>query len=417
MKLLTKSMALLLAVSMIFLSGCQSPEKQETTPTTHSQSDADQQTEPAYPKEFSMTVGIDEGNGWLSAMLKKFEAAHPEYTITWNVVEEIGIEEVQQGAEGIPDVYMYAASEIYTLAGAGITAPVDETYAAQIQKDNFPSVADCVLYSDGKLYGFPMSGTTDVLYYDTAAFTVEDVKSLDRMLEKGMIDFPLEDPLGCANFFLANGGQIFGEHGNDVSAGVTFGGEAGRAAAKKMVWLRFHEKFNPSEVHLYPGRTLLTEGKIGAYIEWGYDYKQVREMMGDRLGIAPLPMAEIGGKDVPLISLVLTDCLVVNPNAPNPQAAMELAQFLSGAESQLLRYELAGVIPCAKALQTNEKIQGDPMASVQLQMIAAQSSPMPCIEKKIDFIMVMYDFQMALSNRKILDHLAGVWADKIQSAF
>ena len=46
---------------------------------------------------------------------------------------------------------------------------------------------------DGGIYGVPFTTNTWFMYYNKKTFTEDDVKSLDTMLEKGKVSFPLSN--------------------------------------------------------------------------------------------------------------------------------------------------------------------------------------------------------------------------------
>ena len=47
--------------------------------------------------------------------------------------------------------------------------------------------------SDGKMYGVPYTDNTWFMYYDKSTFSEDDIKSLDTMVSKAVVAFPLND--------------------------------------------------------------------------------------------------------------------------------------------------------------------------------------------------------------------------------
>lgn len=78
---------------------------------------------------------------------------------------------------------------------------------------------------DGELYGAPYTSNIWYMFYDKSVFSEEDVKSLDTMLEKGVVSFPFTNSWYLPAFYVGNGCTLFGEDGTDEEAGVEFGGE------------------------------------------------------------------------------------------------------------------------------------------------------------------------------------------------
>ena len=58
--------------------------------------------------------------------------------------------------------------------------------------------------------------------------------------------------------------------------------------------------------------------------------------------------------------------LVLNANTKEPEAALDLAQYIISEESQLKRFEMVGQCPTAPALATNEKIAADPVVAADV---------------------------------------------------
>ena len=169
--------------------------------------------------------------------------------------------------------------------------------------DNSDSMIASVTGTDGGVYGVPFTGNTWFMYYDTSVFTEDDIKSLDTMLEKGKVSFPLTNSWYIASFFFANGGTIFGDAGIDAAAGVDFGGEKGTAVTEYLVNLYS----NPNFVVDADGSGLagLRDGSVNVLFSGTWDASAVREALGDNFGAAQLPTVTINGEAKQLQSLSL----------------------------------------------------------------------------------------------------------------
>ena len=77
---------------------------------------------------------------------------------------------------------------------------------------------------------------------DSTVFTAEDVVSLDAMLAKGKVAFPLSDAEYLAAFYVANGGTFFGD-GTNAALGIDFAGEKGIAVTKYLAQLMKNPNF------------------------------------------------------------------------------------------------------------------------------------------------------------------------------
>ena len=321
-----------------------------------------------------------DDSSWLNVMLAKFEEAHPEYDITWDpgVCSE-GDAKTLVGADPVAaaDVYMYANDQLGELVSKGALAKLGGDYLAQVQNDVSATYVNTVTNTDGGVYGFPVACNTWFMYYNKDVYTEEDVKSLDTMLEKGVVAFPLTTGWYAGAIFLGNGCTLFGETGTDAAAGMQFGGEAGYAAAAKMVELYANPNFKNDADGL--GNTGLKDGSVAAYFSGDWEYEGLYEVLGDKLGAVALPTVDINGTAVQMKSFAGSKAVGVNPNAKNMKAAMQLAAFLASEEGQLLRFELRNITPAVTALAENEAVKDSLIASAQSATMAGTSTVQPII--------------------------------------
>ena len=163
---------------------------------------------------------------WLQTMCQAFADQHPEWDITfvYGVADEASAAgQVSQDPEAGADVFMYANDTLTTLTDANALVKFGGKYREAIESTNSQEVLDS-LTMDGELYGVPFTTNTWFMYYDKSVFSEEDIKSLDTMLEKGVVSFPFTNSWYLPAFYLGNGCTLFGD-GTDESQGVDFSGE------------------------------------------------------------------------------------------------------------------------------------------------------------------------------------------------
>ena len=341
----------------------------------------------------------DGDSSWLSRMQKSFEASHPRYNITW--INEVCSEGdagaiVSEDPENAADVYMYANDQIGLLRNVGALYALKGQYLDQVLSDNAQTLVDTVTYTDGQIYGFPIANNTWFMYYNKDVFTEEDVKSLDTMLTKGTVAFPWENGWYSGTFFLANGGQIFGEQGNDAAAGIQFGAEnGGHEAALKMIQLAKNPNFKND---LYEGSYWLSTGEIDAFFSGSWDAAGLRESMGDRLGVAALPTVEIGGEQKQMKAFAGSKVVGLNPYSDNQELALEFAAHLASVEGQKLRYELRDIIPAAKELANDPAISSDPVAVAEMNTMLNAAVVQPTIPEMGNYWSPMGTFGYMIAN-------------------
>ena len=362
-KIIAMLLVLVLALSM---AACGAPKAPEAAaPAAPAEPAAPAATEAAGPEAITLKVWapqadqVDE-NSWLNVMLPKFEAAHPEYAITWDIGvcgegDAAGI--VKNDPAAAADIFLYANDQMGTLIEAGALAKLGGSYLEQVKTDVAQTYIDTVTYTDGGVYGFPMAPNTWFMWYNKDIFSEEDIKSLNTMLEKGVVSFPMDNSWYTGTFFFGVGGTLYGPQGIDAAAGIDFSSDLCVEAAKFMI--DFAK--NPNFVNDVDGTGVagMKEGTIHAMFTGPWDRPALEESLGDKLGCAVLPKFTMNGTEYQMKSFAGSKAIGVNPNAKNPKAAMQLAAFLASPEGQLARYELSAITPAATACAENEAVKNN----------------------------------------------------------
>ena len=365
-----KILALLLAAIMVLgLVACGDTTPNTTDPANKDNKPADNNGEPTKVtlKVWGPSEDQAEG-GWLIKMEEAFAEAHPELDITWenSVCSEGdagGLVTADPSAAG--DVYMFANDQLGGLINAGAISRLGGDAEAQVKADNSQLLINTVTYTDGNIYGFPVTNNTWFMYYNKAVFSEEDVKSLDTMLTKGVVAFPWGIGWYGGTFFFANGGKLFGDSGLDAQAGIQFGAEnGGYEAALKMAQLSANPNMKDDANGM--GIAGLKDGTIGAAFSGSWDAAGLREALGDNLGAVQLPMVEIGGEQKQMMSFAGSKAVGVNPHASNPGVATKFAAFLASVDAQQARYEMRGVIPAATVLAEQDAVKTDMIAMAEI---------------------------------------------------
>ena len=251
---------------------------------------------------------------------------------------------------------------------------------------------------DGGIYGVPFTTNTWFLYYNKKVYSDSDVKSLDTMLEKGKVAFPLTNGWYNAAFYLANGCTLFGD-GTDNDAGINFGGDNGKAVTDYLVDLVANKNFVNDESGV--GISGMTDGSIAAMFSGSWDYKALHDALGDDLGIAAMPTAKIGGSDKQLLSFAGSKAIGVNPNCEYPQVAVALALYLGNEESQQSHYEARSIVPCNTNLLESDTVKNDALVTAQNDTFNNTSMIQPFVPKMGNFWTPAENFGKALLNGEV----------------
>ncbi len=343
-------------------------------------------------------------NSWLQTMERQFEQDHPEYRITWKnqvVASADAAAIAKQDPTVAADVYTFASDQLGTLLDAGAIGQVSDPSMAQLkrQTEGNATMLQTVTGKDGNAYGVPLAGNTWFMYYRKSRFTAQDLTSLDAMLAKGKVSFPLTNSWYLPAFYIGAGGTLFGEDGTDAASGVRFGGQTGAEVTDYLVDLRN----NPNFVNDKNGSGLagLKSGAVDVVFTGNWDAATVRANLGDDWGVAKLPSFTLNGRRVQMRAFAGSTVYGWNPYTRHPAAADQLAAFLSGTVSQRRHYEMRSVIPSDSGLASDPDIEKDAVAQAQMDPIADTSVVQPSIAEMSNFWAPCENFGNSIYNNEV----------------
>ncbi len=379
-----KFFAMLLAVCMIagIFAGCGSEAPVSTTAAPQAAAtEAPVVTEAPAAEPIPVTLKVwapsedqnPELGEWLVTMCNQFNDLHPEWDITFEYgvcTESDAKKLVPQDIDAAADVFLFSSTGLENLCQTSCLAEWGGKYLDYLNENYPKAMVDCMIY-DGGVYGVPMTTNTYFMYYDKSVFTEEDVLSLDAMLEKGKVAFPLANGFYNAAFYSANGCTFFGEDGTDRAAGIQLGGEKGIAVTNTLVDL----VANPNFIVAEPADAIamMREGNCDAYVCGTWQAAQTEEILGENYGVAILPSVMIDGESKQLRPFTSAKAIGVKATTAYPEVALNLAMYLGGYEGQKAHYEMRGYIPCQNQLIA--EVQDDLVCRVDAQTIAEIAVP------------------------------------------
>ncbi|OZG65635.1 ABC transporter substrate-binding protein [Bifidobacterium eulemuris] len=291
----------------------------------------------------------------------------------------------------------------------------DAVEQIETQYEGSESMIQSVTGDDGYLYGAPFGGNTWFMYYRKSKFTEEDITSLDAMLAKGKVSFPLTNSWYLPAFYMGAGGTLFGEDGTDGEAGVQFGGDIGEAVTKYLIDLRN----NPNFVNDSNGSGLagLKSGAVDVVFSGSWDEPTVKENLGDDYGVAALPTFNLNGTPTQMKSFAGSTVVAWNPYTKHPKAADQFAAFLASTESQRAHYEMRGTIPSDMTLASEPEIAENLVAKAQLDTIARTSVVQPSIPEMSNFWGPCENFGKSILGNEVTHDNARELTDKWMASY
>ena len=319
----------------------------------------------------------EDSGKWLQTECEKFNKAHPEWDITFKYgvcPEGEAKDKVTKDADAAADVYMFANDNLSALVKGNAIAKLGGKTVEQVKSQNDDAIVKTVTYKDS-VYGVPFTSNTWFMYYDKSKFTEDDVKSLDTMLEKGTVSFPLSNSWYIASFYVANGCTLFGDDQEQEKKGIDFGGDKAVAVTNYLVDLVANKNFKNDDNQ--SGLAGLKDGSVNAVFSGSWDYDNVKKALGDNMGCAALPTVKIDGKEGQLKSFNGTKCIGVNPNSKNQDVAVALAAYLGSKDAQKSHFEARGIVPTDKSVDVGDNV----MAKAQMETMTKTSILQPTVAK------------------------------------
>lgn len=286
-----------------------------------------------------------------------------------NITIEIGAESestakdtILADIEAAADVFYFADDQTVALVNAGALQPVYDVDTVKAGSGEGALTAATV---NDTLYAYPaMGGNGYFLYYNSEYLTAEDVKSLDKILEVAAANgkkFTMNLDDGWYNYSFFAGAGFTTSADTSSNTKCNWNEEGGVAVVEAMAAMAAHEGFvdlnDPEFV------TGVTDGTIIAGINGSWNSAAVAAAYGEGYATAKLPTFTLAGEQVQMGSFDGYKFVGVNAYSENVGWAMELAKFLTNAESQTYFFAEAGAIPANKEAAASDAVLADPVSA------------------------------------------------------
>ena len=296
--------------------------------------------------------------------------ANNEDGITFNAtVEPVGegeaatqmITDVEAGG----DIFCFAQDQFARLVLAGALAKLG-TKAAELVTANNAAGVVAAATTGGELYAYPLTADNGYfMYYDKSVIPEADVDSLEKIIadcEKANKYFAFEAQTSAwyiASWFFGTGcvsEWTTDADGNFISVNDTFDSEKGLIAVKGM------KKLVSSPMHLSASSASEFASGAAVVVSGTWDYENAKTILGDNMGVADLPSFNVDGKDYHLGSFNGCKLMGVKPqsDAVRQAAIHKLAQYLTGEQCQMERFNAVSWGPSNSAAQKDPAVQANP---------------------------------------------------------
>ena len=254
-------------------------------------------------------------------------------------------------AGGGPDMFVAPNDSFGDDARAGLIADITDLTKGKLEGVSKLGIDGMTL--DGKLYGIPESLKAVTLWYNKSMLP-EPPKTTDELKKLMESGTPISLNYGCYHmfgFYNAFGGKIFDDSWKVVA-------DQGTGVTDTFTYLNDLyqiQKNNSWAMNDSDALAPFSEGKLAAVANGNWAMGDYKKALGDKLAVAPLPAGPAG----PAAPMLGVDGFYFNPNSTNLEAAIDVALYLSNAESQTVMMNEAGHVPVRTDVEiTDPLIQG-----------------------------------------------------------
>ena len=346
------------------------------------------------PKEkITLTVwGAQQDQEMLKSMCKAYAEANPdkEYKFLFGIQGEgDAADKILNDVTSGPDVFSFPSDQINKLYAGGALARVGGDIEKNVISVNSPDSVDAAtltINGENQLYAYPATGdNTYVVFYDKRVYTnPEDLATLDKMLDVAedagkTVHFKLNDHgWYLSSFFFADESLAYNvtynENMVEEKVEINYNDPAGLEVMKALrsYILRDGLVVTTDDSKMIAGLTPTAEGTVeaAAVITGIWNKESIVQLLGDNMGVAVLPKATIGGKEVQLSGYFGYKLMGVNGYSKNKGEAHKLAQWLTNEQNQILRHEVRGFGPTNINAMATDAVKNDAVISVILQQAA-----------------------------------------------
>lgn len=291
----------------------------------------------------------------------KFEQKH-DVEIEIREVSVLGsVDQMIQdgGSTRVGDVFQFPHNMLSSGVESGVLME-NLVSADRVKNDFIPTAADASTYSDGKVYGFPSSMTTTVLFYNKDLLP-NGIESFEELAEKNgeftnpskneyALIWAINDYYMNRPFLTMYGAYEFGNNNlNPDDIGIT--GEAAVKGLEAMMELKDLTVRNSNDVANSQVRQgLFADGKVAAIIEGPWAYETFKNS-GVNLGVSAIPTY----KGQQLTTFSGFELYGVSTFSEYPRAAQLFADYLTSEEFAEYRLQKANRLTPTKAFMAKAK--------------------------------------------------------------
>ncbi len=270
------------------------------------------------------------------------------------------------------DLFCFAQDQFARLVQAGALAQLGAGASEFVKTNNYIGTVEAATSGDA-VYAYPLTADNGYfMYYDKSVIPEADIDSMEAIIadcEKADKYFAFDvggSAWYLASFFFGTGCVSSWETDNEgqfISVKDTFDSPEGLIAAKGL------KKLVDSKCYLSSASGSEFASGAAVVVSGTWDYETVAKILGDNFGVADLPSFEVDGTSYHLGSFNGCKLMGVKPqtDAVKGAALHKLAQYLTGEECQMQRFEKSAWGPSNLNAQASEAVKTNPVLTALFQ--------------------------------------------------
>ncbi|MBQ5929744.1 MAG: extracellular solute-binding protein [Clostridia bacterium] len=324
-----------------------------------------------------LTVWVSEADKkFAEEVAQEFKAKNPDknYQIVVDIQGENDVAtRVLNDVENAADVYSYINDQVPKLINGDALARIAGDRLNRVTEANSAeSMQSVTVETEGEkaVYGMPYTDNTFFLYYNKAALTETDVKTLDGILSKcsanKQLAFPMADGWYTTSFYFGKNlgyNVTYDKNLAETKIECDFDSEIGVKVTEAM-WGYVQKdgfKADANDSKITAG---FNDGSIIAAVSGIWNRKAIEGALKENFAAVKLPTYTLNsgtqtGEQVQLVSFAGYKAMGVNNYSKNKTDALDFAEFYTNKENQIKHYEARGFVPTDTEARQDEKIQAD----------------------------------------------------------
>ena len=336
-------------------------------------------TEDEAPAASSETVALtvwaaEEDQDLTADLVEKFKAANPDQTFDIQIgvaSESTAKDTILVDPTAAADVFAFASDQIVDLVNAKVLQPVQDTDT--VTSENIPGSIEAATVG-GTLYAYPFAADNGYfMYYDSSVIT--DPSNWDAILADAAaagkkVGMTLASGWYNAGFFYGAGFTT--QLNEDGSTTMDWNGtSADGIKGVDVVQAMLDIAANPAFQAIADGdlSNQIATGEYAAIVDGTWDAGAVQTAFGDGYAAGALPSFTCAGQQVPMGSAAGYKFIGVNANSAQVGWAMELAKYLTNADSQITRFAERQIGPSNVTVAESDDVK----SNVAIAAVTAQN--------------------------------------------